>query len=158
LRKSSAATRSRRSVLLPLLLLRNLLWSNKWTQDLTERVLLAQSFSPNLAQDGQQVCRPAQRSRVTWLCYFSACILVTLKFAAGLQTCCTSYAELGLKDWANATLSGLSWRWYSAQLLPTYSIGLGSTGNRTVLLHVTWTGKRGRCQKRGNYLRRGQLS
>jgi hypothetical protein len=30
---------------------------------------IAQSFSPNLAQDGRQVCRPAQRSRVTGLCY-----------------------------------------------------------------------------------------
>jgi hypothetical protein len=31
---------------------------------------IAQSFSPNLAQDGRQVCRPAQISRVTGLCYF----------------------------------------------------------------------------------------
>jgi hypothetical protein len=53
---------------------------------------LAQSFSPNLARDGRQTCRPAQRSRVTRLCLFSSCILVTLKFEA---------AKLGLKDWAN---------------------------------------------------------
>jgi hypothetical protein len=31
---------------------------------------------------------------------FSSCILVTLKFAAGWQTCRPSHAELGLKDWA----------------------------------------------------------
>jgi hypothetical protein len=29
----------------------------------------AQSFSPNSARDGRQSCRPAQRSRVTGLCY-----------------------------------------------------------------------------------------
>jgi hypothetical protein len=36
---------------------------------------------------------------------FSSCILVTLKFAAGRQTCCPSCAELGLKDWAIAMIS-----------------------------------------------------
>jgi hypothetical protein len=33
--------------------------------DISSYVGLAQSFSPNLGQDGRQVCRPAQRSRVT---------------------------------------------------------------------------------------------
>jgi hypothetical protein len=31
---------------------------------------------------------------------FSYCILVTLKFAAGQQTCRPSRAKLGQKDWA----------------------------------------------------------
>jgi hypothetical protein len=32
--------------------------------------------------------------------FFSSCILVTLKFIAGRQTCRPSRAEKGLKDWA----------------------------------------------------------
>jgi hypothetical protein len=36
---------------------------------------------------------------------FSSCILVTLKFAAGRQTCHPSHAELGLKDWATIRLN-----------------------------------------------------
>jgi hypothetical protein len=46
--------------------------------------LLAQSFSPNLARDGRQTCRPASTNSVR----------------AGRQGCCPSCAELGLKDWA----------------------------------------------------------
>jgi hypothetical protein len=36
---------------------------------------------------------------------FSSCILVTLKFIAGQQTCRTSLAEKGLKDWAIVELA-----------------------------------------------------
>jgi hypothetical protein len=38
-----------------------------------------------------------------WIVLFSSCILFTLTFAAGRQTCRPSRAKLGLKDWANAT-------------------------------------------------------
>jgi hypothetical protein len=37
----------------------------------------------------------------SWIMLFSSCILVTLKLAAGRQTCRPAHAELGLKDWAN---------------------------------------------------------
>jgi hypothetical protein len=71
-------------------------------------VTIARSFSPNSAQDGRQVCRPAANFSVTqmqeensWIMLFSSCILVTLKLAAGRQTCRPAHAELGLKDWTN---------------------------------------------------------
>jgi hypothetical protein len=43
-----------------------------------------------------------------WITLFSSCILVTLKFAAGQQTCHPSCAELGLKDSANVILVALT--------------------------------------------------
>jgi hypothetical protein len=36
----------------------------------------------------------------SWIMLFLSCILVTLKLAAGRQTCRPAHAELGLKDWA----------------------------------------------------------
>jgi hypothetical protein len=61
-------------------------------------VALAQSFSPFLAQDGQQVCHPS------WIWATSLCYILLNKFVAlvgsGQQVCCPSRDEKGLKDWA----------------------------------------------------------
>jgi hypothetical protein len=51
---------------------------------------LAQSFSPNLARDGRQTC-PAARTELE---------------LAGRQTCRSTHAKLGLKDWANVPKFG----------------------------------------------------
>jgi hypothetical protein len=59
---------------------------------------VAQSFSPFLAQDGQQVCRPS------WIWATSLCYILLNKFVplvgSGRQTCPPSRDEKGLKDWA----------------------------------------------------------
>jgi hypothetical protein len=61
---------------------------------------LAQSFSPFLARDGQQVCRPS------WIWATSLCYILLNKFVAlvgsGRRTCRPSCDEKGLKDWAIA--------------------------------------------------------
>jgi hypothetical protein len=63
------------------------------------RALLAQSFSPFLAQDGRQVRRPS------WIWATSLCYILLNKFVAlvgsGRQTCRPSHDKKGLKDWAN---------------------------------------------------------
>jgi hypothetical protein len=62
------------------------------------RALLAQSFSPFLAQDGRQVRRPS------WIWATSLCYILLNKFVAlvgsGRQTCRPSRDKKGLKDWA----------------------------------------------------------
>jgi hypothetical protein len=59
---------------------------------------LAQSFSPFLAQDGRQVCRPS------WIWATSLCYILLNKFVAlagsGRQVCRPSRDKKGLKDWA----------------------------------------------------------
>jgi hypothetical protein len=59
---------------------------------------IAQSFSPFLAQDGRQVCRPS------WIRATSLCYILLNKFVAlvgsGQRTCRPSCDEKGLKDWA----------------------------------------------------------
>jgi hypothetical protein len=60
---------------------------------------IAQSFSPFLARDGQQVHCPR------WIWATSLCYILLNKFVAlvgsGRQTCRPSHDEKGLKDWAN---------------------------------------------------------
>jgi hypothetical protein len=62
---------------------------------------IAQSFSPFLARDGRQVCRPS------WIWATSLCYILLYKFVAlvgsGRQTCRPSRDKKGLKDWANTT-------------------------------------------------------
>jgi hypothetical protein len=41
---------------------------------------------------------------MSYAIFFSSCILVTLKFIAGRQTCHPSRAKKGLKDWADDKL------------------------------------------------------
>jgi hypothetical protein len=59
---------------------------------------LAQSFSPFLAGDGQQVCRPS------WIWATSLCYILLNKFVAlvgsGRRVRRPSRDEKGLKDWA----------------------------------------------------------
>jgi hypothetical protein len=60
--------------------------------------ILAQSFSPFSARDGQQVHRPS------WIWATSLCCILLNKFVAlvgsGQRTCRPSCDEKGLKDWA----------------------------------------------------------
>jgi hypothetical protein len=62
-------------------------------------LILAQSFSPFLARDGRQVCRPS------WIWATSLCYILLNKFVALVgserQTCRPSRDKKGLKDWAN---------------------------------------------------------
>jgi hypothetical protein len=61
--------------------------------------VIAQSFSPFLAQDGRQVHRPS------WIWATSLCYILLNKFVAlvgsGRRTCRPSRYEKGLKDWAS---------------------------------------------------------
>jgi hypothetical protein len=63
-----------------------------------ELVPIAQSFSPFLAQDGRQVCRPS------WIWATSLCYILLNKFitlvGSGQRTCRPSRDKKGLKDWA----------------------------------------------------------
>jgi hypothetical protein len=64
-------------------------------------MIVAQSFSPFLARDGRQVCRPS------WIWATSLCYILLNKFVAlvgsGRRTCRPSHDEKGLKDWASVT-------------------------------------------------------
>jgi hypothetical protein len=62
------------------------------------KIPIAQSFSPFLAQDGWQVCRPS------WIWATSLCYVLLNKFVtlvgSGQRVCRPSCDEKGLKDWA----------------------------------------------------------